>query len=615
MITLGNKQLCEYCLTENCGKPCRFCGFDKASFKAEVGALPPGCILSEKYIVGKIIGKGGFGITYLAYDIKHEKQVALKEYYPISYAVRSQNGVTVTASRSEDADIYKKGMKKFYEEASLVSKFNGNPNIVSVYEFFYENDTAYFVMELLEGVSLKSYINEHGTLSHEEILYIADEISNALMVAHKENTLHRDVSPDNIMLCEDGKVKLIDFGAARQVASDDPKSMSVILKQGFAPLEQYQRRGKQGPWTDIYSLGATLYYAATKIRLDDPMSRLDDDSEFQANSHGIEPQMWEVLKHALNIKVNDRYKSAVEFREALSKLPYKPVPIKPVPIKPELPVTDAQPPVPIDEPVPQAEDKKPLNKKLIAILSSAVGVILVGGIALIAVTLGRSGSSPNVSSGTNDPQSSSVSVPAFEETRSTSTWIELPPIESYTSSSSSSTSTPATPVQTYSPGEWDGNTFTSEFLGIRIQLDSDWEPYSNAQIAEMNGIADMSFASARDILADGMYYMNAKGPGLLDSMEIFVSDTASDVLDKDQLKQTYVEAGFECETSLSNIEFLGETVKSIEAKISNGNLTLYETRVYIPAFSKASGKYYAVVSVTSMTDRGQYAFLSKIEPL
>ena len=287
MISFGNKQLCEYCLNEWGGEPCRFCGYDKNTYKKELGVLPPGSILMGKYIVGKVIGKGGFGITYLGYDITIGKKVALKEYYPISYSARSDDGCTVVVSRSEDSSIYYSGMNKFYEEASLVAKFNGNPNIVSVYEFFFENGTAYFVMELLHGYSLKTYIDRHGCLSPEQALYIADKVSSALMVAHSSNTLHRDIAPDNIILCTNGDVKLIDFGAARQVTAEDQKSLSVILKQGFAPLEQYQKHGKQGPWTDIYSLGATLYYTVTKKCIDDPMTRLDNDDEFQSNPYNV----------------------------------------------------------------------------------------------------------------------------------------------------------------------------------------------------------------------------------------------------------------------------------------------------------------------------------------
>lgn len=327
MIEINGKKLCECCLSKIESEPCRFCGFEKAGAREEVGVLAAGSVLLGKYIVGKVIGKGGFGITYLAYDIKNEKKVAIKEYYPSALAARGGDGCTVVMTDSEEAAVFKNGIEKFYEEASLVSRFNGNPAIVSVYEFFYENDTAYFVMELLDGCTLKSYIAKYGVLSPEEALFIADNVSGALIIAHSINVLHRDISPDNIMICRDGNIKLIDFGAARQVLADNPKSMSVILKQGFAPLEQYQKRGKQGPWTDIYSFGATLYYALTQDCLDDPMTRMDDDAEFLSNKYDIEGQLWEVIEHSLELRIADRYQDAFELRNALRKINYAPKPI------------------------------------------------------------------------------------------------------------------------------------------------------------------------------------------------------------------------------------------------------------------------------------------------
>ena len=423
MITLGNKQICEYCLSENGGEPCRFCGFDKARYRNDWGVLPPGSVLSGKYIIGKIIGHGGFGITYLAFDIMRGKKIALKEYFPITFAVRDKDGITVTVTNSGDADIYKNGMEKFYEEASFVAKFSGNPNIVSVFEFFYENNTAYFTMELLQGLSLKAYIEKKGCLAPEQALYIADRISSALMATHRANILHRDISPDNIMLCEDGNIKLIDFGAARQVMADNPKSMSVILKQGFAPLEQYQRHGKQGPWTDLYSLGATLYYAVTGSCLDDPMTRLDNDDGLQSNSFEIEPQLWEVIRRSLELKIDDRYSDAIEFRSDLNRIAYDPQEIKielpelspepmpaPVmagsmPLSQEPPMqyaarTQNEPAVPSTKYVAQTpaeppyttdqKEKKLSNKALYAIIFGALGLVVLIEIIVIIFMFGGS---------------------------------------------------------------------------------------------------------------------------------------------------------------------------------------------------------------------------------
>lgn len=430
MIEINGKKLCECCLSEIESEPCRFCGFEKAGAREEVGVLAAGSVLLGKYIVGKVIGKGGFGITYLAYDIKNEKKVAIKEYYPSALAARGGDGCTVVMTDSEEAAVFKNGIEKFYEEASLVSRFNGNPAIVSVYEFFYENDTAYFVMELLDGCTLKSYIAKYGVLSPEEALFIADNVSGALIIAHSINVLHRDISPDNIMICRDGNIKLIDFGAARQVLADNPKSMSVILKQGFAPLEQYQKRGKQGPWTDIYSFGATLYYALTQDCLDDPMTRMDDDAEFLSNKYDIEGQLWEIIEHSLELRIADRYQDAFELRNALRKISYAPKPIvlpeekrEEAPAqaentadsgaqtaKGELPKTvqtvrenNVQPTaVTVQETsaIAQAQTEVPKNKAKIIGIASAAAVVAVGGI-ITAVAMLSSGGGEIPTSGGN----------------------------------------------------------------------------------------------------------------------------------------------------------------------------------------------------------------------
>ena len=192
-------------------------------------ALGVGSILAGRYAIGRVIGKGGFGVTYLAYDMKLECRVAVKEYYPYGLAAREPGSTHVSVSSAEAEETFKNGAEKFYNEARLVAKFNGNPNIVSVHDFFYENDTVYFTMGYLEGMTLKAYLKEYGALPLEKALYVAEAVSNALMAAHSMNVLHRDISPDNIMICGDGTVKLLDFGAARQVVTEGSQSLSVIL--------------------------------------------------------------------------------------------------------------------------------------------------------------------------------------------------------------------------------------------------------------------------------------------------------------------------------------------------------------------------------------------------
>ena len=327
MIEINNKQICESCFAEITAEPCQCCGFNKSTYISDPSVLPCGSILMGRYIVGKMLGKGGFGITYLAYDSKTDNTVAVKEFYPNGLAHRASGNPTVTVSTSEDASVFQNGAEKFYSEAKLVAKFNGNPGIVSVYEFFYENDTVYFSMEYLHGKTLKKHIDENGAITEAQAVSIADSVSSALLAAHSANVMHRDISPDNIMLCDDGTVKIIDFGAARQLVSQGSQNLSVILKQGFAPIEQYQKKGKQGPWTDIYSLGATLYYTLTLNTIDDPMSRMENDEDFQANKHGISEPLWEVIRKATMLKAADRYQDIFLFRNALAATEITPEPI------------------------------------------------------------------------------------------------------------------------------------------------------------------------------------------------------------------------------------------------------------------------------------------------
>ncbi len=322
MIEFNGKKLCENCFEEITSQPCPHCGFDPAVPAADPTVLAPGSVLLGKYIVGRTIGKGGFGITYLAYDTTADKKVAIKEYYPYGLALRATGNPTVAVSTTENADAFKAGAERFYEEAKLVSRFNGNPNIVAVHEFFYENDTVYFAMEYLSGRSLKDHIQSEGSLTAGQALFIAQNVSNALMVAHSASVLHRDISPDNIMLCSNGEVKIIDFGAARQVLAERSQTFSVILKPGFAPLEQYQKKGKQGPWTDIYSLGATLFYALTGIIPDDPMSRQEEDASFAENKYNINEELWDIIVKATMIRIPDRYQDIFELRRDLNQVSF-----------------------------------------------------------------------------------------------------------------------------------------------------------------------------------------------------------------------------------------------------------------------------------------------------
>ena len=319
MVTINNRKMCANCFAVIESGPCQFCGFNPRKHKNDPVALRLGSVLNKRYTIGGVIGKGGFGITYLAYDLKLDTKLAVKEYYPMGLALRLPGSTTVSVSDHDAEGSFRSGAEKFYSEAKMVARFNGNINIVSVHDFFYENDTVYFTMGYLKGETLKNHL-KHSRLTEGQAVRVMQDISNALMAVHSSNILHRDISPDNIMLCDDGSIKLLDFGAARQVMAEKSQSLSVILKQGFAPLEQYQKKGKQGPWTDIYALGATVYNALTGELPDDPMSRFEDDSELMDSSHGISEELWNVIKKCMMLKIDDRYQDVFELRKDLNAL-------------------------------------------------------------------------------------------------------------------------------------------------------------------------------------------------------------------------------------------------------------------------------------------------------
>ncbi len=324
MIAIGSRILCESCFMEIKREPCKYCGFDsERSASRDMQVLKRGSTLDNgRYIIGDIIGRGGFGITYIAYDTKLEKRIALKEYYPLGLVSRGAGDsgkVTVTSGNEAESSTFRYGADRFYEEAEMLHRFNGNRYIVSVDDFFRDNDTVYFTMGYLSGETLKTYLKTKGHISEGQAVKLLDNISSALNITHSENVLHRDISPDNIMLCSDGSIKLIDFGAARQV-SDMMPGMTVMLKRGFAPPEQYMKKGKLGPWTDIYALGATIYTAMTGEELDEPNGRLADDSDMAKNKGLFSEELWRIVDKATRLKAEERYQNIADLKKDLQLL-------------------------------------------------------------------------------------------------------------------------------------------------------------------------------------------------------------------------------------------------------------------------------------------------------
>lgn len=321
MAQIDGRELCPRCFSELPENGiCPVCGAQDDPAAGASGCLETGTILMGRYLVGRVLGRGGFGVTYLAYDLKESRRVAVKEYLPDTLAYRMPGNTKVFTYSGAKQEDFRLGSEKFYEEAQTVARFSGHPNIIHVYDFFYENDTAYFSMEYMEGGDLRQYIERQGgRLEPAAAVQLLLPILDALILIHSVNVLHRDISPDNIYITEKGTAKLLDFGSARQVLSEQSKSLSVILKPGFAPVEQYQSHGKQGPWTDVYAYAATLYYCLTGQVPTSAMDRVEQDGLRPASAFnpGVSQRLDHVLQKALAVRAVRRYQSAAELRAEL----------------------------------------------------------------------------------------------------------------------------------------------------------------------------------------------------------------------------------------------------------------------------------------------------------
>ncbi len=274
--------------------------------------------LIGRYVIQEVLGQGGFGITYLGIDKLYGNKVAIKEYYPQKIAMRkAQYEDVVTVTSIEEKNNYDKGKKRFLDEAQVMARFNKNEGIVKILDFFEANNTAYIVMEYLEGITLKQYLGKYGVLQFRNLIEMMLPLLEALIEIHSQGLIHRDISPDNIMVQHNGKLKLMDFGAARDYTESGNKSLTVILKPGYAPPEQYQTHGVQGPWTDIYALCATIYKCLTGITPPDAIARVMDDKfkEPDQLDGKLSLDIKKILWKGMNIFPEERYQDIGEFGE------------------------------------------------------------------------------------------------------------------------------------------------------------------------------------------------------------------------------------------------------------------------------------------------------------
>ncbi|NBC84586.1 MAG: protein kinase [Bacteroidetes bacterium] len=287
-------------------------------------ALPSGTLLRDQFRIGRVLGAGGFGVTYLGFDELLERPVAVKEYFPRHLAVdRTDTNSVVPRSSAQDPD-FDFGLQRFLQEARTLAKFEDHPNIVRVRTFFGENGTGYLVMNFYEGYTLEEYIEaQSGWLPEEEALYIIHDVLDGLQAAHDAGVLHRDIDPSNIYLTEDGRVVLLDFGAARAAVGERTQTLSVMLKRGYAPHEQYHSRGEQGPWTDIYASAATLYRTLTGYKPPEAPARVMNEDLVPPIeiSPSLSHQVNDAVVAGLKVLPQNRPQSIEAFRDLLPPPP------------------------------------------------------------------------------------------------------------------------------------------------------------------------------------------------------------------------------------------------------------------------------------------------------
>lgn len=299
---------------------CPTCGYVEGSDVENALHIYPGTILNEKYIVGKVLGQGGFGVTYLAWDTVLQTKVAIKEYIPSEFSTRSPGQTRITVFSGGNKQ-FNDGKEKFIEESKRLAVFRGEPGIVEIYDSFEENETAYLVMEHLDGETLKQKLDREGKIEPNKAIEMLMPVMRSLEKVHEAGIIHRDIAPDNIFLTKTGEVKLIDFGASRHATTSRSKSLTVIIKQGYSAEEQYRSNGDQGPHTDIYSLGAVMYKMITGITPPDAMER---SAQYEKSKKDMLVPISKVTKditknqetaiyNAMNVRIADRTSNVAAF--------------------------------------------------------------------------------------------------------------------------------------------------------------------------------------------------------------------------------------------------------------------------------------------------------------
>ena len=276
--------------------------------------------LHNRYIVQKPVGAGGFGITYKAYDRMKNQPCCIKELFPRDTVYRVQNSMSLAPLSADKKGMMEHCIQRFGEEAQVLQKLNSVKSVVDIYDFFYENETCYFVMEFLDGMNLKSAMKKMGGKLEAALVWdVAEQAGNALVQVHRMGIFHRDISPDNIFITRQGRIKIIDFGNAKHLVKQYGEIHSVVLKKGYSPIEQYSSKGVQGTYTDVYAFAFTLYHALTGIKPPDVFDRQSKDYT-KLVELGFQQNISDVFDRALIINAKQRTQTVGQFLAELLPL-------------------------------------------------------------------------------------------------------------------------------------------------------------------------------------------------------------------------------------------------------------------------------------------------------
>lgn len=310
---------CINCLTEfaDTVSVCSSCGASQHETNRDRRALRVGHMVTGKYRIGRVLGSGGFGITYIALDLTLQRRVALKEFVPNGLVSRDSDGCSIVCHSEDEQAPFLRGLDKFLKEGQILAKFD-HPNIVKILDVLQANGTAYLAMEYLEGQTLKSALAEKGKFTELEALDVLTFVFDALRTTHQHGVVHRDIKPDNIYLTTQGRVMLLDFGGAKQLTVEGDRSMDAMFAHGYAAPEQYAGNSeKVGAWTDVYACAATIYKLMTSKTPSSALDRYTNDSPLDWTGTGASERLKGAVAKAMTLSHVGRFNSIAEFQAAI----------------------------------------------------------------------------------------------------------------------------------------------------------------------------------------------------------------------------------------------------------------------------------------------------------